>query len=438
MAAHDNDDTQLAITDDANTGVVAESSDTDVVELAWSAGDAAPEVEPASNRRPLSLPLRVLLITVLVAAVGLATFVLGDHPVLSRHAAATTGAVPVHAPPAAPPLDGTYLVRRDQAKEIENGAPNPEPKGDDIVWWAFRSSCRPTDCVATGTELDANNHLVASNPGHTAELHFVNGRWHRKPVRAQVQHPKCLGADEKSVVAGADTRLVTWSLAPQPDGTLGGVLTDTTMTNECEPQGTVLQAPLLATRTGDVAPSVGVADPKKVVVSTTAETAVPAVVGPRLDGAYRLEENLAEQTTNGAPTTGDASAIAWWAFRSLCTPSGCVATATELGNRNHQEATGRNAAVLRFVDGRWQNAPRLLFGPCNGVNQLGADQSGTATDSWSWAPQADRTLGGFSTFTQLTNACGNQGMVYRTPMSVTRVGDVPSSVVLADPALFVE
>ncbi|MDM4141388.1 MULTISPECIES: hypothetical protein [Mycobacterium] len=441
MAIDEGDDTQIAITDDANTTVVPGASGADVAaELAWSVEDPAPEVE--SNRRPLSMPLRVLLISVLVGAMGLATFVAGGHalPVLSRHVAATTAAVPVHALPAAPPLDGTYLVQADLAKQTENGAPYPdrESKGDNIVWWAFRSSCRPTGCTATGTELDVNNHRVASNPSHTAELHFVNGRWQRKPVRAQVQHPKCLGADGKSVVAGADTRLVTWSLEPQPDGTLGGVLTDTTMTNECDPQGTVLQAPLLATRTGDVAPSVSVADPTSVVVSTTADTAASAVVGPRLDGAYRLDENLAKQTANGAPTTGDTSAIAWWAFRSLCTPSGCVATGTELGNRNHQEATGRNSAVLRFVDGRWQNAPRLLFGPCNGINQPGTDQSATATDSWSWEPQSDGTLGGVSTFTQLTNACGNQGTVYRTPMSLTRVGDVPPSVVLADPALFVE
>lgn len=448
MGPHDegDDDIQLAITDGANTAVV-DSGDTTrssaehevgSEELAWSVEDFAPEVE--SNRRPLSLSLRLLLICVLVGAVGLATFVLGARPVLSRHGAATTAAVPVHAPPAAPPLDGTYLVQVDPAKLTENGAPNPEPlKGDNIVWWAFRSSCRSTGCTATGTELDASNHLVASNSGHTAEFRFVNGHWQRKPVRAQVQHPKCLGADGKSVVAGADTRLVTWSLEPQPDGTFGGVLTDTTMTNECEPQGTVLQAPFVATRTGDVASSVSVADPTTVVVSTTAGTAVSAVAGPRLDGAYRLDENLAKQTANGAPTTGDTShAISWWAFRSLCTPAGCVATGTELGNRNHQEATGRNAAVLRFVDGHWQNAPRLLFGPCNGVNPPGADQRGTATGRWSWEPHPDGTLGGVSTFTQLTNACGNQGTVYQTAMSLTRVGDVPPSVVLADPALFVE
>jgi hypothetical protein len=42
-----------------------------------------------------------------------------------------------------------------------------------------------------------------------------------------------------------------------------------------------------------------------------------------------------------------------------------------------------------------------------------------------------------SPLTVLTNECGNQGNVYRTPLSITRTGDVPPTVVLTDPALFV-
>jgi serine/threonine-protein kinase len=50
-------------------------------------------------------------------------------------------------------------------------------------------------------------------------------------------------------------------------------------------------------------------------------------------------------------------------------------------------------------------------------------------------PQPDGTLRGTETETVLTNECGNQG-TWRTPLSVTRTGDVPRAVVLADPALF--
>jgi serine/threonine protein kinase, bacterial len=40
------------------------------------------------------------------------------------------------------------------------------------------------------------------------------------------------------------------------------------------------------------------------------------------------------------------------------------------------------------------------------------------------------------TRTVLTNECGNQGTVYRTPIVATRTGDVAPSVTVADPALF--
>lgn len=72
----------------------------------------------------------------------------------------------------------------------------------------------------------------------------------------------CLGVDGK-VVAGADTEMTAWSLEPQPDGTLRGAETSTVRTNECGAQGTVIKIPIIvAARTGDVPPSVILADPK--------------------------------------------------------------------------------------------------------------------------------------------------------------------------------
>lgn len=428
MAAHDNDDTQLAITDDANTVVVPDSSDTDVAELAWSADAPAAEVESASNRRPLSLPLRALLISVLVAAVGLATFVLGGRPVLSRH-----DGVLRPAPSAAPPLDGTYRVDYDFAKRTVNGAPYAQPNTGNIAWYAFRSSCRPTGCFATGTKLDANNHGLVSNPSLPVELHFADDHWQLKPLQIQRQLPQCLGADGKSVVAGAATAIVTWSLEPQPDGTLRGVDTNTTLTNECGTQGEVQQAPMAATRTGDVTASVTLADPATVAASLTNDTAVPPTPGPALDGTYRLDQDLAKQTANGAPTrtVSTPSELDWWALRSSCT-SKCVATGVEVDARNHQEATNSTRVVLHFVDGQWRNTPTLGTNGCGG-NWTKRQQE---TESWSLTPQPDRTIRGTHTTSVLTNECGAQGIVYRTPISLTWVGDVAPSIVLADPALF--
>jgi hypothetical protein len=95
-----------------------------------------------------------------------------------------------------------------------------------------------------------------------------------------------------------------------------------------------------------------------------------------------------------------------------------------------------------FTDGQWQDTPYLLHGiPCDtGYSAGGKNPGGNATDthteSWSLQPQADGTLQGIATITVLTNDCGMQGNVYKTPIVATRTGDVPPAVVLADPALF--
>lgn len=103
MDAHDDgDDTQAAITAVVDSGGTTRCSVEHQVaadELAWSVEDSAPEV--VSNRRPLSLPLRLLLISVLVGAVGLAAFVLGGRalPVVARHIAVPAVSVPASSSP---------------------------------------------------------------------------------------------------------------------------------------------------------------------------------------------------------------------------------------------------------------------------------------------------------------------------------------------------
>ena len=90
--------------------------------------------------------------------------------------------------------------------------------------------------------------------------------------------------------------------------------------------------------------------------------------------------------------------------------------------------------MLEFADGRWQGTP--LSAAARAVwhgNKTGAD---TSTISLSLQPQADGTLRGTQTLTVLTDECGLQGNVYKTPVVATRTGDVPASVVLADPELF--
>jgi serine/threonine protein kinase, bacterial len=103
-----------------------------------------------------------------------------------------------------------------------------------------------------------------------------------------------------------------------------------------------------------------------------------------------------------------------------------------LADNNQHEPAGTGAIVLRFTDGHWQDTPRLQSPtPCepgNGTQIL--------TKSWSLQSQPDGTLRGYETATVLTNECGDQNNVVKFPVVATRTGDVPPSVVLADPALF--
>ena len=53
----------------------------------------------------------------------------------------------------------------------------------------------------------------------------------------------------------------------------------------------------------------------------------------------------------------------------------------------------------------------------------------------SWTPQPDGTFQGVQTATAQTDVCGSGGEVYLVPFVATRIGDVPSGVTVADPAL---
>lgn len=187
-------------------------------------------------------------------------------------AAGTTGyaietdhAVPDPGRPSAV-LDGTYRLDWDYAKQTANGAPYPQARR--TSWWAFRSSCTSRGCVATGTQLDDHDHRTpqthADSIDHDVKppnnFQLVDGSWRGSVERRRVQRRLCLGAQGK-VVAGQDTEEWTSSWVPQQDGTLRGVLTGTILTNECSLQGSVLEVPVAATRTGEVPPGVAVADP---------------------------------------------------------------------------------------------------------------------------------------------------------------------------------
>ena len=403
-----------------------------------SASSAPPSSVAKSKRRTRS---RILLGAALAAAVVtvVGVIVYARQPTketasVASAPAASNPAVSAPAPSAvarpAVLLDGTYRFDYDYEKQTINGAPYAIHTNDNTAWWAFRSSCGSAGCVATATQLDTNNHQVARSPAQSGDYRFADGRWQSTPSQRQLAQPRCLGTDGQ-VVAGTSTVMLTWSFEPHPDGTLRGVKTGTAITNECGVQGQVAVAPVVAARVGDVPTGVAVADPAAATVAPS--TPAPHVAGPILDGTYRLDFDLQNQTINGT-VTGLATAVSeWWAFRSVCTPAGCAAAGSQLAESNQQESTG-TTSVLNFADGRWQGTPTLQTPmQCQRTNQPGRDDE---TRLSSWDPQADGTFRGLMIGTILSNGCGTQGTVYRTPFVAKRTGDVAPSVIVADPTLF--
>jgi serine/threonine protein kinase, bacterial len=142
-----------------------------------------------------------------------------------------------------------------------------------------------------------------------------------------------------------------------------------------------------------------------------------------------VDYDFEKATANGTPSPS-AHLTNWWAFRSSCSPLGCVAAFTVLDNDTHQTADSAvavNTGVFRFVNGHWQDTASGQL-QCSGA--AGAD---TRTTTVSLEPQPDGSLEGVQTTTVQTNECGNQEMTVQNPVVARRIGDVPAGVTVADP-----
>jgi serine/threonine-protein kinase len=183
------------------------------------------------------------------------------------------------APAAATParvLNGTYRLDFDLSKKTTNGIP-VRHDGVNTNWWAFRSACTANGCAATGVELDDATHQVASTTdgGQSDALRFIAGYWQGTPQQERVG---CRLQNGSVLATQAET--VAYSLAPQPDGTLRGVETETVVSNECGAQGAVRRLPVVATRVGDAPSTVTLADPAQAVSApATAGKPSPPVLG---------------------------------------------------------------------------------------------------------------------------------------------------------------
>lgn len=251
-------------------------------ELAWSAADDESESTPRPWRSVWAVA-GVGVLCAVVTAVAIAAFGMGGT---------TKGTAPRALAPSAPPpsLDGTYRITSYPARAIFHGdAPPAAPDNTPVTsWWGFRSACFVDGCVALGTQLEDADHQRADGDHHQLTLDFIDGAWHQAVPRTYE-----VPCDDPSRSETGATSLV---LAPRPDGTLEGTLTNTVTTNDCGHVGNEVQLPATATREG-AAPEIA-----------ASPTTRPAVAPPPLVPAKPLqtvterdEQFLATLADHGVP-----------------------------------------------------------------------------------------------------------------------------------------
>ncbi|OBF86898.1 serine/threonine protein kinase [Mycobacterium sp. 852002-51163_SCH5372311] len=231
--------------------------------LARRLGDYSTASNGAPRRRRVLLAGAAALLVVGVLAAGIAIGRNAEKK--SSQAAGTSRSTPAAVvpptttgppEPSAPvPLDGSYRIEVQRAKQTFNYLPDPQPPNVN-TWWAFRSSCTPAACTASGTLLDDEDHTQAKSPGggHIV-MHFGDGQWQSEAET--VQFP-CVGGNG---LANTQTTTQVLTLRPQPHGDFAGEMTVTVQTNECGQRAAVIRIPAVASRSGVVPPAVNVPDP---------------------------------------------------------------------------------------------------------------------------------------------------------------------------------
>ncbi|ETW23104.1 serine/threonine-protein kinase [Mycobacterium gastri] len=228
--------------------------------------------EPSTRRRHrilLGSAVVVLLVGLLAVGIAIGRKTTSDHPQAAgpQTSSSAASSMPATGDPAAPPapLDGTYQIELQRSKQTYDYTPSPQPP-DVNSWWAIRSSCTPTGCLAAATMLDDNDHTQAKSSVRPLVLEFGQGQWKSRPEAVQFA---CIGPN-----GAASTQATTQvlSLRPQPVGDLVGEMVVTVHSNECGQQGAVIRIPAVASRSGDLPPAVNVPDPVTIPENPPATT----------------------------------------------------------------------------------------------------------------------------------------------------------------------
>jgi len=145
--------------------------------------------------------------------------------------------------------------------------------------------------------------------------------------------------------------------------------------------------------------------------------------GPVLDGTYRVDLDGKQRLGNGTPMP-IAPISNSYAFRSTCSPTGCVAAATLL-QRDDIKRAANFPVILDYVDGGWQMVTADTFTCRDGSTTPGIS-------AWFLKPGPNGSLVG--TFYSAQAARIDCVATLQAPLSLTRVGDVDPGVAIADPS----
>ncbi|MGA7133118.1 MAG: serine/threonine-protein kinase [Mycobacterium sp.] len=163
-------------------------------------------------------------------------------------------------------LDGSYRIDVNREQQTYNSTPDPQPPNVS-TWWAFRTTCTPKSCVATGNMLDDTDHqkLSATGGDKPVVLDFRNGAWQSRP---ETMPFACVGPD--GTPAKQVTTQVLW--LQYAHGALRGTMTVTVESNECGQQGAKIEIPSVAARVGEVPHGVEVSSPPSATPPAPATT----------------------------------------------------------------------------------------------------------------------------------------------------------------------
>jgi hypothetical protein len=214
-------------------------------------------------------------------------------------------------------LNGSYRLDFDAAQQLAGG--EPKPYAPFSRWFAFRSTCKATGCIATGSRLKVDDPRQLADPRFSVVLDYVRGQWET----TFAEHEPC--ADQDVPV------LVSWSLKPGVDNELAGIRIESSVAPGCAYN---TQIPVAVTRIGDVDPSVTVADP----------SAQPALQPSTPNG---LSGHYSGKVTN--PATGATQT------RPVEITSACVRNTEQC--RMLTTATRNDGSkvvqAFHFADGKW-------------------------------------------------------------------------------------